>query len=192
MKHHHLLRLATLAMLFIVPAVQAHPQATSAGGLVSGLSHPFLGLDHLLAMVAVGLWAVQLGGSALWKVPLAFVFTMVIGSLISFTSISLPMMEPMIIASVMILGLIIAFKAQAAPVIASLLVAVFAVFHGYAHGVELPLTSSPLAYVIGFAIASMALHGVGMAVGLAGQQTRMLLRGGGVAIAGVGLMMFII
>ena len=184
--------MATILLIAVQP-LSAHTTGGAIGGLGSGLGHPFLGLDHLLAMLAVGVWAYQLGGSALWKVPLVFVLTLLVGANLGLAGISLPFFEPMIAASLMVLGLIIAMKWRVMPLLASMIVAVFALFHGYAHGIEMPLAASPVAYVTGFSLATILLHGLGAMLAYGFQQTSqvVLMRAGGVGLVGAGLMLLI-
>lgn len=186
----------TLMLTILLLAVQplsAHTTGGAIGGLGSGLGHPFLGIDHLLAMLAVGVWAYQLGGSALWKVPLVFVLTLLVGANLGLAGISLPFIEPMIAASLMVLGLFIAMKWRVMPLLASMLVAVFALFHGMAHGVEMPLAASPMAYVFGFSIATILLHALGalLAYGMLQTSQVALMRAGGVGLLGTGLMLLL-
>ena len=184
--------IVTILLLAVQP-LSAHTTGGTIGGLGSGLGHPFLGIDHLLAMLAVGVWAYQLGGSALWKVPLVFVLTLLVGANLGLAGIGLPVMEPMIAASLMVLGLIIAMKWRVMPLLASMIVAVFALFHGMAHGLEMPLAASPLAYVFGFSVATILLHGLGVMLAYGFQQTSqvVLMRAGGVGLAGAGLMLLL-
>jgi urease accessory protein len=176
-------------LLLATSPVYAHPLHGAAGGFAGGLLHPMLGIDHLLAMVAVGVWAAQLGGSALWKVPLAFVGTLLIGAVIGLAGIGLPMIEPMVAASVMVLGIVISLRAQLPTWLASLLVAAFALFHGHAHMSELPIGASALTYVIGFALTTALLHGTGIAAGyrLHLHARGALVRAGGIGLAGMGV-----
>ncbi len=180
-------------LLLAVPPLSAHTTGGAIGGLGSGLGHPFLGLDHLLAMLAVGVWAYQLGASALWKVPLVFVLTLLVGASLGLAGVSLPLIEPMIAASLMALGLVIAMKLRVMPILASMIVAVFALFHGVAHGVEMPLAVSPMAYVVGFSLATMLLHALGaiLAYGFQQSSQAVLMRAGGVGLVGTGLLLLI-
>jgi urease accessory protein len=171
----------------LAPALaQAHPghAGQEAGGIGWGLMHPFTGLDHLLAMVAVGLWAVQLGGRALWALPLAFVVAMAGGSAIGMGGLNLPLVEPMILASALVLGALVAFSVRL-PLLASVgVVALAAVFHGHAHGVEIPSGASGWMTAAGFISATGALHAAGLAGGLALQRLAKsrALRAAGAAI----------
>lgn len=153
-----------LAMFASTPAF-AHLDPLEHGSFAAGFSHPLFGLDHILAMVGVGLWASLLGGRAIWAVPLAFVGTMALGFAAAMTPLALPLVEPVIAASVVVLGLLalVAFRAPAS--LAALMVAVFALFHGYAHGSELG-EAGALPYMAGFALATAALHALGLAGGL--------------------------
>jgi urease accessory protein len=185
--------LMTILLLVAVPPLAAHTTGGAIGGLGSGLGHPFIGVDHLLAMLAVGMWAYQLGGSSMWKVPLAFVLTLLVGVSIGLTGLSLPFIEPVIAASVIVFGLLIAMRSRVAPVLASMLVALFALFHGYAHGIEMPLAATPLTYVAGFSLATIGLHGLGVIFAYVIHRTThtMLLRVGGFGLAGTGLLLLV-
>lgn len=167
--------------------VSAHPGHTAYGGLLAGLAHPLSGADHLLAMIAVGIWAAQLGGRALWAVPLAFASVMALGATAAMTTpavIAADTIESGVAASLLVLGLLV-FRAQRLPLSAAVaLVGVFAWFHGAAHGGELPETADPLRYAIGFLAATALLHGAGVAFGaLAQRHAPRLGRAGGVATA---------
>jgi len=157
----------------------------------SGFGHPLGGLDHVLAMVAVGLWATQLSGRALWLVPLTFVLTMAVGGLLGFLGIPLPMVETGIAGSVLILGALVALASRL-PLVASMaLVGLFAIFHGYAHGAEMAVESSALWYGLGFMLATATLHALGIGIALAagrGVPAR-LVRVGGAAIAASGMLL---
>ncbi len=171
---------AAAASLAATPAF-AHLNPAEHGSFAAGLSHPFFGLDHVLAMVGVGLWAALLGGRALWAVPAAFLVTMMAGFALALMNVGLPFVEPAVAASVVVLGLL-ALVALRVPVPAGMaLVGVFALFHGYAHGGELGAAGA-WPFMAGFAIATALLHGAGLAVGLG---LARLARGGLIArIAG--------
>lgn len=157
--------LAAVAMLF--PAIaSAHPGHGVAHGFGSGFAHPFFGWDHLLAMIAVGIWAGQRGGKARWLLPLAFVGTMAVGATLGVLGTGLPGVEAGILASVLVLGVLIAASAELPLAAAAALVAAFALFHGHAHGSEMPLTHSGIAYGAGFCLATALLHGMGVALPL--------------------------
>lgn len=155
--------LATLALL-VTPAIAlAHP-GHGDNGLIAGISHPVGGLDHLLAMLAVGLWAAQQQGAARWALPCTFVGTMLIGGVMGFAGLHLPALESGIAASVLALGLAVALAVRPPLSLAVAATALFALFHGVAHGLELPDMSSPWAYAAGFVVATAALHSAGFAV----------------------------
>ncbi|WP_313085925.1 HupE/UreJ family protein [Pseudomonas sp.] len=152
---------AIATALLLSPALAfAHPGHDHAG-LMSGVAHPILGLDHLLAMVAVGLWAAQQSGKARWALPLTFVATMLMGGLFGFTGLQLPLMETGIAGSVLALGLLVALAVRPPLAVAAGLTALFALSHGVAHGLELPMLANPWGYAAGFVVATAALHGIG-------------------------------
>jgi len=163
--------LALAAVLAIAPWASAHPGHEGEHGGVtwdfaSGFAHPLSGWDHLLAMIAVGLWAAQLGGRARWLMPSAFIATMVAGAALGRAGFHLPGAELAIAASVLVLGLLLA-RAVRLPVAAGMaLVGGFAIFHGWAHGAEMPATARGLGYGAGFVLATTLLHAVGVGLGL--------------------------
>ena len=158
-----------------------------AHSLTQGFLHPLSGLDHVLAMVAVGLYAAQLGGRALWLLPAAFVGTMCVGGTLGYTGMPLPMVEQGIGVSVVAMGIAVAIGLRLPPLVATSLVAAFALFHGHAHGTEVPETASGIEYMAGFALATALLHGVGIAAALGlGLKFRGLVRAGGAACAAMG------
>lgn len=159
-----------LPFLMLPSVAQAHPGHGAATGLASGLAHPLLGLDHLCAMVAVGLWAAQRGGRALWAVPLAFVSAMTLGALAGTSGYAIPFAEQGIAASVLILGILIASAIRLPLAGSVILVGTFALFHGFAHGAEIPSTASGLAYGTGMVITTAGLHLSGIAAGLSAQK----------------------
>lgn len=147
--------------LFLSPAVAfAHPGHDSSG-LLAGIAHPVTGLDHLLAMLAVGLWAAQQKGMARWALPVTFVGTMLLGGVLGFEGLQLPFMETGIAASVLALGLLVAVAVRPPVAVAMALTALFALAHGVAHGLELPEVASPWGYAAGFVAATAALHAAG-------------------------------
>jgi urease accessory protein len=143
----------------------AHEQAGVAGGLLSGLLHPLSGLDHLVAMVAVGLWGAQLGAPAIWALPIIFPIVMAMGGVLGVLHVPLPAPETAIALSALALGGAVATKLRAPFAAAGAMVAFFAVFHGHAHGAELPSAANPLAYGVGFVSATGLLHACGIAIG---------------------------
>ena len=168
----------------------AHEAAGVAGGLVSGLLHPVLGPDHLIAMVAVGLWGAQLGRPLIILLPLAFPLVMALGGMAGLANLPLPWVEIGISASALVLGLVVALAFQAPVWLAVALVGLFAVFHGYAHGQELPEAASPIAYGIGFMLATGGLHLAGIVIGLLNDWKGVgpwMVRGCGAVIAMLGL-----
>jgi urease accessory protein len=179
-----------LALMFVLVArLEAHVQSGQAAGFLTGLKHPVSGLDHVLAMIAVGLWGAQLGAPAVWMLPVAFPMMMAFGGFMGLVGLPLPGVELGIALSAILLGTVVARETRPSLGVAVLLVAFFAIFHGHAHGTELPKGQSGLTYSIGFVMATGCLHGVGIAVGMihkwpAGKKA---LRAAGalVAIAGV-------
>jgi urease accessory protein len=181
--------LGVAASLF-VPFAAAHTVGAHGAGFATGVAHPLAGLDHMLAMFAVGLWAAQLGGRAYWSVPLAFVSMMALGAVVATTGLTLPAVESGIAASVLILGLLIAFSARMPIPLGMVLVGVFALFHGHAHGTELPQAASAASYGLGMLLATIGLHVTGLGAGILFQRTAVLLRIGGAMIAAAGALMW--
>ena len=162
--HRIILRIAA-ALLALTPTVAfAHPGHDGAG-LVSGFMHPLGGLDHIIAMVAVGLLAARIGGRALWLVPASFVTPMAVAGLAGSAGVGLPYVEAGIALSVVALGIVAVFGVAMPVAAAMALVAFFAVFHGYAHGAEMPETASGVLYGLGFVAATAMLHGIGIGLG---------------------------
>lgn len=181
--------LVTLAALVVTPGVAlAHSLFDMAGGgFVAGLSHPFSGLDHLLAMLAVGLWAASLGGAAAWKVPASFVVMLAAGCVLAMSGMALPLVEPFIAVSVLLLGLALMLALRASTFSGSLLVGLFALCHGHAHGTELPASVPAYLYLLGMVGASTMLHLAGLGIGHALRHSQWLLRTGGALVAGAGV-----
>ena len=180
--------------LVLVPSLAlAHPGLPGhAHDLANGFAHPLGGIDHVLAMVAVGLFAAQLGGRALWLVPASFVATMAAAGLAGMSGVALPMTEVGIAASIVVLGGAIALRLSMPVAAAMALVGFFAMFHGYAHGFETPETASGLLYGLGFVAATALLHGLGIGIGLAVSRLdrgRNLVRVAGSLAAIVGVVM---
>ena len=159
------------------------------GGLASGLSHPLLGPDHVAAMVAVGLWGAFLGQPAIWLLPVVFPMVMAFGGLLGVSGVPVPAVEVGIAASALALGAMVALALRPPLWIAAVLVGAFAIFHGHAHGAELPQAANPLAYGVGFVVATGLLHLSGIALGLLARWPAGLraVRVGGGAIACAGL-----
>jgi urease accessory protein len=159
-----LLAVAAASLILAAPAF-AHEQGGVAGGLVSGLLHPVTGIDHMIAMVAVGMWGAQLGSPAIWLLPVTFPLVMAFGGVAGVLRVPLPMPEVAIALSALVLGTAVAVRARAPLAAAAVVVGVFAIFHGHAHGVELPRAANPLAYGAGFVVATGMLHLSGIAIG---------------------------
>jgi hydrogenase/urease accessory protein HupE len=175
--------------LFYSSAVFAHVEGGAAEGFVSGFGHPLSGWDHIVAMVAVGLWGAQLRAPAIWLLPVTFPLMMAFGGMLGLLAVPLPAVEVGIALSAIVLGALVAFEARLPLAAAMAIVAVFAVFHGYAHGAELAPGTSAVAYSLGFVIATGLLHGAGILVGTvhrwpAGRQA---LRGAGGLVAAAGV-----
>jgi len=155
---------AWVLALVALPAL-AHVQEGQAAGFLTGLAHPVSGLDHVLAMIAVGLWGAQLGAPALWLLPVTFPLVMAFGGFLGLLGLPLPGVEVGIALSALALGLAVATGWRPPLAVAAVLVAAFAVFHGHAHGTELPQGQSGLAYSIGFVVATGLLHLAGIGIG---------------------------
>ena len=186
--------LPLLAVLFLPGLAQAHPGLPGhTHGFANGLAHPLMGLDHACAMVAVGVWAAQRGGRALWAVPLAFVSVMALGGMLGRMGGALPFMETAMATSVLMLGVLIAASVRLPLLMSIFVVGGFALFHGYAHGAEMPATASGLAYGMGFVLATASLHLCGIALGLTARQLGSLrhIRYAGGAIAACGIYLVI-
>jgi urease accessory protein len=180
---------ALFLLLFCLPATaSAHSETGTVGGFVSGFTHPLGGLDHIVAMVAVGLWGAFLGGRAMWTLPVVFPVVMALGGALGVVGVELPGVETGIALSGVVLGVMVALAARPPLWVAAVLVGIFAVFHGHAHGTELPEAANALTFAIGFVIATGLLHLCGIAFGLLTKWPwgRMAIRVGGVAIALVG------
>ena len=194
--NRHLTRLAVAAALVLLPgAALAHSGHGHAAGFTHGFMHPLGGLDHVLAMVAVGLYAALLGGRALWLVPATFVAVMALGGAAGVAGYALPYTEIGIALSVVVLGVAVALRVSLPTLAAMALVGVFAVFHGHAHGAEMPQSLSGYEYAAGFLVATALLHGAGIAAGLGigklselGGRRVAQAAGGAMALAGVALL----
>ena len=152
-------------ILFWTGTALAHPQAGEAKGFLTGFKHPISGLDHVLAMVAVGLWGAQLGSPAIWLLPVAFPMVMAFGGMLGLMGVPLPGVEYGIAASAILLGMAVLFEVRPPLALAAVLVSGFAIFHGHAHGTELPPGQSGLLYSMGFVIATGCLHAIGIGIG---------------------------
>jgi len=178
-----------LALVLSPVAAFAHEETGQAAGLLAGLSHPLSGLDHVLAMIAVGLWGAVLGPPAIWVLPVAFPIVMAFGGLMGLLGFPLPGVEIGIAVSAVVLGALVLAEVRPPLWLAALIVAFFAIFHGHAHGRELPQGTSALLYSLGFVVATGLLHAVGIGLGVAHRWTAgrrlVQLAGGGVALAGL-------
>lgn len=180
---------AFLTLALLVPtAALAHPGHD--GGFLPGLLHPFHGLDHLLAAIAVGAWGARIGGRATWALPVAFVSAMLLGGAIGQAGVVFPGTEIVIALSVLLLGIVIAANARIAASAGAAIVALFALFHGGAHGAEAPTQSSFLLYALGLGAATLALHlcGLGAALAVAARPWIMRIAAALIALAGMALL----
>jgi len=193
--HKFRLALPTAALLMASTAAQAHIGAGNTDGIIQGLAHPFSGVDHILAMVAVGLFAAHLGGRALWLVPLSFISMMVIGGAFATAGVDLPFAEVGISFSVLVLGIGVAVGLSVPTAAAMAMVGLLAIFHGHAHGAEMPESLSRFEYGLGFVLATATLHTLGIGVSLSvgempqSYKNRTLqITGSAIALAGVALL----
>jgi urease accessory protein len=195
----HFLAALVAGLAFAPAAAFAHPGGAHTHGLLEGLAHPVSGLDHLAAMTAVGVIAAQFGGRALWLVPASFVGAMIAGAILGMAGLAAPMVETAIAFSLVAFGALVAFRAQVPCAAVMATVAVFGFFHGLAHGSEAPADASGLSYILGFTLATAALHLCGAFAGLRLGAMRSGLRraafrsaGGATAALGIGLALGII
>ncbi|MDM7938341.1 MAG: HupE/UreJ family protein [Cyanobium sp. CZS 48M] len=181
--------LASVALALVPTSAWAHADAHPGGGFVAGLLHPISGLDHVVAMVAVGLWGAVLGPPALWVLPLAFPMVMAFGGLLALLGVPIPGVEIGIAVSGLVMGLMVLFELRPPLALAALIVASFAVFHGHAHGAELPDGSNALLYSLAFVLATGLLHLVGILLGETRRWPggRRFVQGAGGCVALVGL-----
>lgn len=182
-----------IPLVFLLPAhAFAHVEGGQAIGFITGLLHPVSGLDHVLAMIAVGLWGAQLGNPALWILPVTFPLVMAMGAMMGMLGIPLPGIEIGIALSAVLLGAMVVGEIRPGIFVAALLVGFFAVFHGHAHGTELPTGQSGMLYSMGFVFATGCLHGSGIALGLIHRWPagKLALRGAGAIIAFMGVSFF--
>jgi urease accessory protein len=182
------LALGALALLLAAAPAAAHTGSV-AGGFLGGFAHPVFGPDHVVAMVAVGLWGAFLGAPAIWLLPVAFPPVMAFGGVLGIMGVPIPAVETGIAASAVVLGLMVALRARPPLWIAGVLVGAFAIFHGHAHGAELPAGTDAVAYSAGFVIATGLLHLCGIAFGLLARwpagRIAVQTAGGAVALAGI-------
>ena len=180
--------LVLAALLLVSGPAAAHTEVGVPGGLLSGFLHPLTGLDHLVAMVAVGLWGAQLGKPGIWVLPICFPAVMALGGVLGILGVPLPATELVVALSALVLGFAVAMALRVPFWAAAAVVGVFAVFHGFAHGAEMPAAANALAYGVGFVVATGTLHAAGILIGVltrwpAGAQA---VRALGAAIAGLG------
>ncbi|MEC7761014.1 MAG: HupE/UreJ family protein [Pseudomonadota bacterium] len=178
---------AALPLIILATVAQAHTDGET-GGFISGFTHPILGWDHVIAMVAVGLWGAFLGKPAIYILPVVFPLVMAFGGALGVLGIQVPAVEAGIALSGVVLGLLIAFAVRAPLWVAGVIVGVFAIFHGHAHGTELPGAVNPFAYGIGFVVGTGLLHIAGIALGVLVGSTagRVVVRAAGAVIAALG------
>lgn len=183
------LGLSGAVVLLAASAGFAHTGEAAGGGFVTGFLHPILGWDHVAAMVAVGLWGAFLGAPAIWLLPVTFPLVMAVGGALGVAGVPIPGIETGIAASGLVMGLAILLAFRPPLVLAAIVVAFFAIFHGHAHGTEMPLAASPLAYAAGFVIGTGLLHLVGISLGLLARYDSgvVAIRGMGAVIALAGL-----
>jgi urease accessory protein len=181
--------LATVAWLLRPGAALAHQAGGEASGFLAGLRHPVSGIDHIVAMIAVGLWGAQLGPPAIWLLPVTFPIVMAFGGTLGLVGVKIPGIEIGIALSAIGLGAAVLFEARPKLGIAAVLVGFFAIFHGHAHGTELPANASAILYSIGFVIATGLLHATGIAIGLIHRwpagKTALRVSGAVIALAGL-------
>lgn len=178
----------TLLLTLMPSTAAAHTGSDNVGGLISGMRHPISGLDHIVAMVAVGIWGAFLGGRAMWMLPVVFPVVMAFGGGLGVLKVPIPGIETGIALSAITLGAMVALAAKPPLWVAALMVGFFAIFHGYAHGAELPEAANALTYAVGFVVVTGLLHLGGIAIGLLVQWPwgRITVRTAGVVIAGIG------
>jgi urease accessory protein len=181
--------LIACALLISMHPAAAHTEGGLAGGFASGFAHPVLGADHIAAMVAVGLWGAFLGAPAIWLLPIVFPLVMALGGVLGILGVPLPGVEIGIAVSAVVLGMMVALAVRPHLAIAAILVGAFAIFHGYAHGAELPEGGNAVAFSVGFVIATGLLHLFGIAIGLLTRWpagvTAVRFAGSAIAIAGL-------
>jgi urease accessory protein len=175
------------AALLLPSHAYAHAGGTDAGGFMHGLMHPVSGLDHICAMVAIGLWAAQMRGRALWVVPLAFVSVMLLGGVMPMLGIELPFVEHGIVFSVLALGVLVAATIRPPLWLSIGMTGLFALWHGYAHGAEMPALASGMGYAFGFMLATASMHIAGIFFGLGLQR---MARERWFHVAGAGIALF--
>jgi urease accessory protein len=184
----------TLVLLAVAlsPPAFAHTGQLTAGGFLSGFSHPIRGWDHVAAMVAVGIWGAYLGPPSIWTLPIVFPTVMAVGGAMGVAGLPVPPVEVMVALSGVVLGLMIVFAVRLPTVAAAVIVGIFAIFHGYAHGQELPKAANPAIFAMGFVLGTGVLHATGICFSLLRQVRygEVIVRsiGGGICLTGVGFL----
>lgn len=177
-----------LGLLLLAPAANAHTFGAGGAGLAAGLVHPLIGVDHLLALIGAGLWAGWLGGGARYLLPAGFLAGMLGGALLAWGGVAVPLVEPMIAVSVLLFGILAATAVRPSLLLGVAVLFAFALFHGHAHGTELPQAAQPALYVLGFLSASALIQGgaVYLATGLRSGRLAAAVRVAGGAVAALG------
>jgi len=183
--------LALSLLVFLPNMASAHILPGTGHGFQDGFLHPLTGWDHLLAMIAVGLWAAQHRGRAIWLIPLSFVSVMLLGGILGLAGVYVPGAEVAIAISVLALGGLVATMTRFTPSLSVAVVGLFAFFHGYAHGHEMPAAAGALPFSMGFVLATALLHGLGIGAGLGFQKQPRVLRWAGAAIAASSICFFV-
>lgn len=158
--------LVAITSILLPELAEAHVEGGQVGGFFTGLQHPWSGLDHILAMLAVGLWGAQLGNPAIWVLPVAFPIIMSFGAMLGLLGITVPGIEAGIAVSAILLGIMVLGEVRFHLVAAAAMVGVFGIFHGHAHGTELPAGQNAMLYSMGFVVGTGCLHGLGIVIGL--------------------------
>jgi urease accessory protein len=178
-----------LPLLLICTQAAAHEEFQGGAGFLSGLFHPVLGFDHLLAMLSVGIVSAQIGGRAIWHIPATFVLAMIVGGILGMQGVQVLLVEAGIAMSVLVLGATLAAEKNLPEWAAMIAVCVFGMFHGHAHGTEMPMIANPWLYGLGFVLGTAIIHLTGVFIGLGFkkmQNGQHLLRAAGLGIAGIG------
>ena len=182
-----------IVVIFMMTSL-ASAHEVGGTGFLAGLMHPVLGFDHFLAMVSVGIWSAQIGSRAIWFVPATFVSFMIVGAVMGMNEVEIPMVEIGIALSVFLLGIAIATERFVTVWIGVIFVSFFGIFHGHAHGLEMPLIANPWLYATGFVLGTAMIHILGVIIGVFATKTTKyatILRYIGAGIAGIGLHIFI-
>ncbi|MDD5212545.1 MAG: HupE/UreJ family protein [Sulfuricurvum sp.] len=182
-----------IALLITQASLLAHIGIGTISGFTAGFTHPMSGADHILAMIAVGLWAAQIAGRSLYALPVSFVGMMIVGAMIGIQGIQIPFVEEGILGSVLVLGAMITFGVKMPVIFSSTIVGIFAICHGHAHGVEIPLNVGGIEYALGFVMATVLLHIFGITIGMTMQRYAQskVFRIAGATIAATGIALVI-